>query len=221
MGIVLSMPILPRDCQVFPTHRVTVLLGSRLASGISVNSSLLQLTLLPTACTPCALDRSSVQLQPLVEASRPGQASVIRGSAAHNSRSSIRTRRPGGRGMPNIVFRLDLTSAAPPPPVIPYLHHEASRWRWEAQKATEIIVLVLNEWFVQQWTISIRSAQIYPVPLCHDSGAQLHLTGGMWVHPSLRQRQKARVSLWKTFPLLLTTLRDFYVLRSVHINFIL
>lgn len=150
MGVVLSMPILPRDCQVFPTHRVTVLLGSRLASGISVNSSLLQLTLLPTACTPCALDRSSVQLQPLVEASSPGQAAVIRGSAAHNSRSSIRTRRPGGRGMPNIVFRLDLTSAAPPPPVIPYLHHEASRGRRGGQRAREMLVPVLNEWFVQQ-----------------------------------------------------------------------
>lgn len=122
-----------RCCQTAETHRVTVLLGSRLLSGGSVSSALLQLTLLPTAWTPpCALGRSSVQLQPLVEASNPGQAPESVGPAA-DSRSSISTRRPGSRGMPtpgaNIVLRLDLTSAAPPPPVIPYLHHGASRGR--------------------------------------------------------------------------------------------
>ena len=115
---------------MFQTHRVTVLLGSRLASGGSVSSSLLQLTRLPTAWTLCALDRSSVQLQPLEEASSPGQAWESFGPEAHSS-SSISTRRPGSRGMPtpgaDIVLRLDLTSAAPPPPVIPYLHHEACR----------------------------------------------------------------------------------------------
>lgn len=112
------------------THRVTVLLGSRLPSGGSVSSSLLQVTLLPRAwATPCALGRSSAQLQPPVEASRPGQAPEVAGPA-WDSRSSISTRSPGSRGMPTpgatIVLRLDVTSAAPPPPVIPYLHHGAS-----------------------------------------------------------------------------------------------
>lgn len=124
------------------THRVTVLLGSRLASGASDSSPLLQLTLLPAVWMPCALDLSSAQLQPLVVASSPGQAWESLGSQA-DRRSSISTRRPGSGGMPtpgaNIVLRLDLTSAAPPPPVIPYLHHEASRGGVEEDKGEEVI----------------------------------------------------------------------------------
>lgn len=126
-------------CYIVSTHRITVLLGSKLPSGGSVNSSL-QMIFLPTAWTACALDRSSMQLQPLVEASKPGQSWESLGSEA-DSRSSISTRRPGSRGMPtpgaNIVLRLDLTSAAPPPPVIPYLHHGACRGRWRGRKRNQ------------------------------------------------------------------------------------
>lgn len=104
----------------FFTYRVTVLLGSRLGSGGSDRSSLLQLTLLPTAWTPWLLERSSVQLQPPVDAMGPGQTTCARpGSKGNTNRSSISTRRAG---MPHIVLGLDVTSAAPPPPVIiPYL----------------------------------------------------------------------------------------------------
>lgn len=131
------------------TYRVTVLLGNKLKSGSSTSSSLLQLTLLPTDWGLCALGRSSVQLQPLVEASGPGQTWTSPAPEA-DSRSSISTRRPGSRGMPaagaTIVLRLDLTSAAPPPPVIPYLHHEDlgwSLWKGRMKKHAE---LQLNKW---------------------------------------------------------------------------
>lgn len=81
-------------CRTFTTHRLTVPSGSRLASGGSNRSSLLQLTLLPTAWTPCALDRSSLQLQALKEASNAGQGWESFDSVAHNSRkSSVSTRR--------------------------------------------------------------------------------------------------------------------------------
>lgn len=115
--------------QTFTTHRLTVPSGSRLALGGSKRSSLLQRTLLPTAWTPCALDRSSVQLQALEEASNPGQRWESLGSVVHSSKSSINTRRPDSREMPKpsayIVLWLNLTSAASPPPVIPYLYHGA------------------------------------------------------------------------------------------------
>lgn len=55
------------------THSVTVRLGRRLASGVSVSSSLLQLTLFRTPGAVWAFMRSSMQLQPLVRS--PGQAS--------------------------------------------------------------------------------------------------------------------------------------------------
>lgn len=81
-------------CRTFTTHRLTVPSGSRLASGGSNRSSLLQLTLLPTAWTPCALDRSSLQLQALKEASNAGQGWESFDSVAHNSsKSSVSTRR--------------------------------------------------------------------------------------------------------------------------------
>lgn len=195
-----------RCCQTVPTHRVTVLLGSRLPSGGSVSSSLLQLTLLPTAWTPCALDRSSVQLQPLVEASSPGQAWESLGSEA-DSRSSISTRRPGSRGMPTpgatIVLRLDLTSAAPPPPVIPYLHHGASRGRWRRARGSKNDLSGL-EWMVslalpplnnkQSSSGHLRDIQhrfSKSVPLCHGPGAHSPFDWrDVWVHPNVSSSYK-------------------------------
>lgn len=127
------------------THRLTVPSGSRLASGGSNRSSLLQLTLLPTAWTPCALDRSSVQLQALEEASNPGQGSETLGSVAHISKSSISTRRTHRREVPKlgayIVLRPKLTSAASPPPVIPYLHNGAPSGALSSTKRAEMIAI--------------------------------------------------------------------------------
>lgn len=163
------------DAQSVPTHRVTVLLGSKPGSGSSVSSPLLQLTLIPTAWTLCSLGRSSAQLQPLVEASSPGQAWESLGN-----RSSISTRRPGSRGMPtpgaNIVLRLDLTSAAPQPPVIPYLHHGAFSGCNVGEKKVIITAIIIKSAFrpwmngkvkgsAQQWTLAIRSFQKYSAPL--------------------------------------------------------
>lgn len=179
---------------------MTVLLGSRLASGGSVSSFLLQLTLLPTAWTPCALERSSLQLQPLVEASSPGQAWENVGSDAE-SRSSISTRRPGSSEMPtpgaNIVLRLGLTSAAPPPPVIPYLHHEASR-ECKGGSRSRRIFRVFNEWQTCRSSPSTVNTHHPVIPeifstvnfqsvlLCHGSpGAQLPLL--QTVHKSKRR----------------------------------
>lgn len=191
------------DAQSVPTHRVTVLLGSKPGSGSSVSSPLLQLTLIPTAWTLCSLGRSSAQLQPLVEASSPGQAWLSLGN-----RSSISTRRPSSRGMPtpgaNIVLRLDLTSAAPQPPIIPYLHHGAfSGCNVDEKKVVITTIIIIKSAFrpwmngkvkgsAQQWTLAIRSFQKYSaplifspsVPLCHGSpGAQLPLVQTLLINP--------------------------------------
>lgn len=132
------------------TYRLTVLLGNKLAAGSSSSSSLLQLTFLPSFWTLCGLIFSSLQLQPLLQ--------IWLGSEA-DSRSSISTRRPGNSRMPTpgatIVPRLGLTSAAPPPPVIPYLHpdtlrgskeswyhglmEEYKRWKLSAQQRAPIM----------------------------------------------------------------------------------
>lgn len=135
-------------CQTFTTHRLTIPSGSRLASGGSNRSSLLQLTLLPTAWTPCALDRSSVQLQALEEGSNPGQGWESLGSVVHSSNSSINTRRPDSIEMTKpgayIVLWLNLTSAASPPPVIPYLYHGAASGALSRTRRAEMIAFVLK-----------------------------------------------------------------------------
>lgn len=130
-------------CRTFSTHRLTVPSGSRLASGGSNRSSLLQLTLLPTAWTPCALDRSSLQLQALKEASKAGQGWESFDSVAHNSKSSVSARRSDSKQMPNpgafIVLRLNFTSAASPPPVIPYLYRGAPSGALSRARRAEMI----------------------------------------------------------------------------------
>lgn len=76
----------------------------------------------------------------------------------------------------NIVLRLDLTSAAPQPPIIPYLHHGAFSGCNVGEKkvviTTTIIKSAFRPWMngkvkgsAQQWTLVIRSFQKYSAPL--------------------------------------------------------
>lgn len=94
------------------TYKVTVWLGSRPDSGVSESSSLPQLTLFRTVWVEWALERSSVQLQPLMMS--PEQAWVSLDSEADN-RTSISNRRPRS-GMPTpgtTIVLISLTSAVP------------------------------------------------------------------------------------------------------------
>lgn len=139
----------------------------------------------------------------------------------------------------NIVLRLDLTSAAPQPPVIPYLHHGAFSGCNVGEKKVVITIIIksaFGPWMngkvkgsAQQWTLAIRSFQKYSapliffpsVPLCHGSpGAQLPLVQTLLINPkdvSLSKRpqqlKKAIQYVSKKLMAVLITFREVGVSR--------